>query len=501
MDEIRILQLGTEDWNKRYQLPKHARLTYAPEFTKAPKKPYDIVFLDRQPKKEEYDALFHATRAYTLFVTEQVAPEGQMEELYACKCGQMISSEQLQQFFLQELRFFFSNAYGKKLQMTDLAVAKHFSGTVQWNGSAELTLNGNYGDSMKQAAYWRSQFPIHLGQVMDVWLEYEKDAGVSIELELTLLAAGSQAAVLARERFCEEELAQVVRVEGVKRDGLLFASVRAKGEGVLKIRGLHIRNSRGDHGHLLPGGVRLVTSEREEIFAYFDPGDKKPPLNVFFSGQQQVEGFEGYDMMRSMHSPFLLLTETRLEGGSFYLGSEEFETKIIDTIKQTMTELGFSPDQVVFSGLSMGSSGALYYGSVFGPHAVIVGKPLVNIGNVAANEKWMRPGGFPASLDVLQYLTGSTDPAAVLALNRRFWDRFDVADWSNTKFIVAYMLEDDYDPEGYATLLEHLQSGGVQVYGKGIHGRQNDSTSAVLQWFTEQYGKVFSEDFGRGDKK
>ena len=63
------------------------------------------------------------------------------------------------------------------------------------------------------------------------------------------------------------------------------------------------------------------------------------------------------------------------------------------------------------------------------------------------------------------------------------------------------MLEDDYDPEGYAPLLEQLQSGGVQVYGKGIHGRQNDSTSAVLQWFTEQYGKVFSEDFGRGDKK
>ena len=501
MDEICILQLGTEDWNKRYQLPTNARLTFAPEFTKAPKEPYDIVFLDRQPKKEEYDALPRATRAYTLFVTENVALEGQMEELYACKCGQVLPTEQLQQFFRQELRFFFSNAYGKKLRMTDLAVAQHFSGTVQWNGSAELTLEGNYGDTMKQAAYWRSQFPIHLGQVMDVWLEYEKDAGVSIELELTLLAAGSQAAVLARERFCEEELEQVVRVEGVKRDGLLFASVRAKGDGTLKIRGLHIRNSRGTHGHLLPGGVRFVTSEREEIFAYFDPGDRKPPLNVFFSGQQSVEGFEGYEMMRDMNSPFLLFSETRLEGGSFYLGSEEYEKLIRDVIKDKMTELGFSSDQVVFSGLSMGSSGALYYGSAFGPHAVIVGKPLVNIGNVAANEKWMRPGGFPASLDVLQYLAGNTDPASVLALNRRFLDKFDVADWSNTKFIVAYMLEDDYDPEGYATLLEHLQSGGVQVYGKGIHGRQNDNAPVVLQWFMEQYKKVLSEDFGRGDKK
>ena len=51
------------------------------------------------------------------------------------------------------------------------------------------------------------------------------------------------------------------------------------------------------------------------------------------------------------------------------------------------------------------------------------------------------------------------------------------------------------------SLLEHLQSGGVQVYGKGIQGRQNDNTNEVIRWFISQYRKVLSEDFGREVKR
>lgn len=501
MEAIQILQLGTEDWNNKYQLPKYARLTYAASFTQAPRKKYDVVFLDRQPKEEEYAALFAATKAHTLFLTEQVMMDADMEELCACKCGQLLDTEQIQQFLSAEARFFYANAYGSKLRMTDLAVAQYFQGMVQWNGKIDLTLDGYFGDVMKQAAFWRSQFPIRLGQVLDLWLEYEKDAGVSIELEITLLSDRGKATFLARERFDEAELEHVVQIEGVKRDGLVFASIRAKGEGRLRIKGLHIRHSRGCHGHLLPGGERFVTSEREELFAYFDPGDRKPPLNVCFSGYHTEEGFDHLELMQRLGTPYLLLTDPRLEGGCFYLGSKKYETLVSDVIRNYEAELKFSQEQVVVSGTSMGSTGAIYYGSEVCPHAVVIGKPLVNIGTVAANEKWMRPGGFPASLDVLRYLTDGADQKAVLSLNKKFWEKFDAADWGKTKFIAAYMIEDDYDPEGYATLLEHLQSGGVQVYGKGIHGRHNDSEAAVTQWIVDQYEKMFSEDFGRGENR
>ena len=57
MNEIRILQLGTENWKKQYRLPGYVQWVYASGFTKASAKLFDMVFLDRQPREEEYDAL------------------------------------------------------------------------------------------------------------------------------------------------------------------------------------------------------------------------------------------------------------------------------------------------------------------------------------------------------------------------------------------------------------------------------------------------------------
>lgn len=244
-----------------------------------------------------------------------------------------------------------------------------------------------------------------------------------------------------------------------------------------------------------------MTSEREEIFCYFDPGDMKPPLNVYFSGYKTMEGFEGYHLIRNLGCPFLLVAETRLEGGSFYMGSEEYERVLCNAVRGYMVELGFGADEVIFSGLSMGTFGALYYGCDIGPHAVILGKPLASIGNVAVGEKRMRPGGFPTSLDVLMRLCGDTDEAAVERLNARFWNKFDAADWSRTKFIVSYMIEDDYDADAYASLIEHLRSDGAELYGKGIHGRHNDNTGGIVNWFVDQFDKILREDFGRKRKR
>lgn len=179
------------------------------------------------------------------------------------------------------------------------------------------------------------------------------------------------------------------------------------------------------------------------------------------------------------------------------MGSEEYEEMIRSAILGYMQELGFTSDQVIFSGLSMGTFGALYYGCDIRPHALLLGKPLANIGTVAAGERLLRPGGFPTSLDVLKYLHGSADMKAVKKLDARFWDKFDTADWGRSKFIVSYMMEDDYDATAYADLLKHLHSDGVQVYGKGIHGRHNDDTQAIVNWFVSQYEKILDEDFSR----
>ena len=79
MDEIRVLQLGNVDWRTVYALPEHVELHYVESFEEASRRPYDLVFLDRTPRAKEIGFLHQTTKAYTLFVTPQVAVSGMME--------------------------------------------------------------------------------------------------------------------------------------------------------------------------------------------------------------------------------------------------------------------------------------------------------------------------------------------------------------------------------------------------------------------------------------
>ena len=496
-EEIRILQLGTEDWNNCYQLPNYVELTFAEEFLVPPKQTYDLVFVDRPIKKAELKALCKATKAHTLYVTDKEVWNENMQEFYTRKVGKRIAADNLQDFLLKETKYYFSKPYGEKFHSYDVAVAQGFSGTIQWNGNESILLEGDFGEQMNQAAYWRSNIPVFEGQAIEFWLEYKKDPEIEIALSITQFVGGSISEVQKTWFFTEDELDEVIIVDNQLKTGAVFISLLAKGKGSLEIIALHDRHSRRGHGVFLPGGQRYVTSNREEIFSYFDPGDLKPPLAVYFSGYKTMQGFEGYYLMRNMGCPFLLIAEPRLEGGSFYMGDNEYETGIVDIIKKHMKELGFSKDQVILSGLSMGAFGALFYGCDIRPHAVIVGKPLASIGDVAKNERLLRPGGFPTSLDVLSKVSGDCDEESVKRLNERFWNKIDAAKWDNSKFVVSYMIEDDFDSTAYQTLLSHVNGSGMKVYGKGIHGRHNDETGAIVAWFKRQYDKILQEDFGR----
>ncbi len=498
MDDIRILQLGEEDWGLSYQIPGGIRIYHEkPELRRAGDA-FELVFWDREPREQELENLRNVTKAYTLYLVEGVQLGEKAEELFQCKKGKKIAREQIQQFLLQEARNYYPAPYGEKFKPSQVSISKNFKGEIKWNGNYSVSLTGDFGEELEQAAFWRNNIPVFSGQAIDLWLEYKKSEDVRISMKITQFRAGALAEVQNNWEFTQEELENIVTIDNQKKDGPIFVSINACGKGNLQIIGLHDRYSRRGHGYFLPGGERVVTSDREEIFYYFDPGDRKPPLNVYFSGYKTREGFEGYNMMRRMGCPFLLISESRLEGGSFYMGSPEYEAQLVGILRKHMEELGFGADEVVLSGLSMGTFGALYYGCDISPHAMLLGKPLASIGDVAANERLNRPGGFPTSLDVLCYIQKGMDAECIDRLNHRFWDKFDQADWHASKFIVSYMIEDDYDRTAYQQLISHLQSGGVQVYGKGIHGRHNDDTGAIVKWFSSQYYKILAEDFHRG---
>lgn len=499
MNKISVLQVGNEDLSLTLHIPDFVDWNYVDDLEEATERGYDVCILNRCVNEMEARILLKKIRAYTLFLLDDVQVDQWTTWICTSRRARVLDVQTLQEFIDEDIHLFFPDSYGEKYVPQSLSISQSFRGSVFWNGFSGVELEGDYGDDYYQVAYWRGNIPVFKDQSIDFWLEYEKDDSVSIQLKIEQFQSGSLSTLQNRWIFSEEDLKSVVYITNKKMDGPIFVSLLAKGKGKLKIVGLHDRYSRKAYGSFLPGGMRKVTSKREEVFMYFDPGDMKPPLNVYFSGYKTQEGFEGYYMMRSMGAPFILIAESRLEGGAFYLGDEEYENFISTGIQDCLNQLGFDRSQLILSGLSMGTFGALYNGCKLQPHAIIIGKPLASLGDMANNERISRPGGFPTSLDVLSKNYGDMSEKSKDLLNHRFWDLFNQTDWSKTKFIVSYMLEDDYDMTAYNRLISHIDDIGVEIIGKGVHGRHNDDTYSIVAWFKNQYDGILKSDFKRGD--
>lgn len=498
MEKINVLQLGEDNWQTRYDMPDNIIWNYE-DFSEEDKKRgffYNVIFIDRTLNADEIDYVSKYARTYAVFITDEAWEDEDVSRLASLTQAEHIDYDKLEDFIASELNDFYTTPYGERFEIKNVALSGDFDGQISWKGNCSLELEGQFGEEYNQILYWRYNIMMEPGTSKELFLEYQADPEVDIIMKVTFLAGGNLGDISTCYEFTQQDLLEPVVISADEKVGA-FISIFAKGNGRLSLISLHNRVSRRGHGQFLPGGERYVTSDKQEILFYFSPGDRKPPFNIYFSGYRTQEGFEGHNMLKSMGCPFLLISDPRLEGGSFYMGNEEYEKLMTDTIQHYIDELGFTSDQVVMSGISMGSTGAIYYGCDIKPRALILGKPLGNLGNVATNERLNRPKSFPTSLDVLMKICGSISEEAVEEFNNRFWDRFQQGDWSKTKFILSYLIEDDYDNTCYNDIISRLHSTGVQVYGKGIHGRHNDNTAVVVEWFLSQFKKLLSEDFGR----
>lgn len=500
MNKINVLLFSNEDWNEKYVIPENIHIKMFEELAPSDFSYKDMVILDRDITEQELTYLKRVTRAYCIFATENAEMTDNTLMIFESKAGKRLYTGDLDVFW-EEANFYYPEPYGEKLNPEFLQVNQNFKGTVEYSGNYNLRLTGKFGENFSQIVYWKNNLPLFDDQCIDFYFEYETSPSVEIKFKVIQFYNGSIDDIQQVWEFDSEQLKDIVRVENHKHTGPMFFSILAKGEGTLKIISMHDRYSRKDIGFFLPGGKRHVTSRGEEVFSYFDPGDLKPPLVFYFSGYRRQEGFEGYYMMRKMGCPFVLMTDPRLEGGAFYLGDDEYESMVVDVIKKYMNAFHASSEQVVFTGSSMGTFGAMYYGCDINPYALVLGKPLTSLGTMAKNETLIRVGTFPTSLDLVMKQYGSLDSDSIKMLDERFWTKFEKSDWSKTKFIISYLYEDDYDKDAYQNLLLHLNSEGVQVYGKGSHGRHVDNTVVVMEWFKRQINKILYEDFARGKNR
>lgn len=391
----------------------------------------------------------------------------------------------------------FPGQYGDKVSPIQCQVNADFKGASHYEGNDVLVVRGEFGTEMRPLLSWKQNLIYDHHKIIQIWPQYTVSEGVEVEYVFHLVPFNSNNAVDTVFVRRQDDLKVPLEISPREEDAYIVVSMRAKGQGVIRVGAIHKRWSRLDMGQFILGGERYVNENTDEFIHYFNPGDRKPPLNVYFSGYRSAEGFEGYFMMNKLQSPFMLIGDPRTEGGAFYLGSDSYEQAIKDVIQKRLDELGFQREDLILSGLSMGSFGALYYGAQMQPAAVVVGKPLVNLGTIAENMALVRPEDFGTALDVIYKNTGNLTDESLTMMNQKFWNKFTHADLSKTTFAISYMAHDDYDRQAFDMMLPILSRQHARVMSRGVPGRHNDDSSTITSWFVNFFHMILEQQFGR----
>ncbi|MCQ9212141.1 accessory Sec system protein Asp2 [Streptococcus sp. B01] len=522
---MKILQIGQVDWAEEVeQFPEDVEWLFSrseeiPHFLEEQKKlalaklpaveegeeppkvrlHFDAVFITDETKESDLEPLMNLVEAYGLYHLSGLNLKSEQPYgIFRRKVLRELKVSGTQEEIIRFLHLtLFSGQYGAKLKLPEIDVNPMFTGKLTYEGHVSVSFEGDFGEDFEPLFSFRynlSSFPVAL----ELWLEYIKVFGDNhIRLELTPMRQGSIYDMMDPILLSEKDLEEPYILVPNEEIGFYAVTVYAQGSGKLSFGPLHWRYSRIGLGRFVLGGERYHDEKRQEFIYYFNPGDLKPPMNVYFSGFRPAEGFEGFGIMKSLKAPFMLIGDPRLEGGGFYSGTENLETAIKTVIQESLDYLGFSSSDLILSGLSMGTFGALYYASHFNPYGVIVGKPFTNVGDTAAGMKLKRPDEFETSADVLLNVTGGVQEEHIEQLNQKFWDTFSQSDFPHTNFAIAYMENDDYDGEAAHRLIEHLSDKQAHIYTKGYEGRHNDNSSAINKWFIKQYVNLLEKGYGR----
>lgn len=395
---------------------------------------------------------------------------------------------------------FYVKNVGSKLGMDSVYFTNEFDGNITLNGNDSIFFNGNARLDAVKVMGWPLNFFYGKNSNLEFYPEcevYTDNTKVVFNIKVFSKNSNSLNNTVSLVKTRDNTISpSLIHIE---EESYIYVSVYIKGHGEVQfsIGQCHILPYRYGKGDLSFGGESIVDRNNlnGRILFNFDAGDMKPPLNVYFGGFNRGDFFEGYRMLKKMGSPFILVSDTRLIGGAFYIGSEKFENELINFIRTKMKLLHFSEKQLILAGLSMGTFGALYYAASLNPKAVVIGKPLVNIGDIALNEKVKRPGVFPESLDLLLMKNCGFMVNDPKSLNNKFWQKFKTNKFKDTIFVIAYMKQDDYDSQAFVQISNYLKTNqpDVKILHKGLIGRHNDNTSGIVEYFAKQWNSLLKD--------
>lgn len=198
----------------------------------------------------------------------------------------------------------YSGQQGYKLQISDLQFSRWYQGPIDYQGFDHVTVTGDFGSAFRPLAIYRWGALVDPNRTIKMWPEFAKDPSVELRYVVSEVVQTQPDTVTRRRVFTGAALEHELALVGAPTYSLLNVTVEVRGTGKLQLGPVHCRWSRFELGEFFPGGERLVDpTDRGDLLFYFNPGDLRPPLNIYFSGFRPAEGFEAFYMMRSMRAP------------------------------------------------------------------------------------------------------------------------------------------------------------------------------------------------------
>lgn len=501
---VRVLQLGPNNWAKKYKIPDDIEWEFN-EFPsknkKKAKQGYDAVIITGgiNFSKEKWTKLQYKVDPYHVCYLEQVVHQMDKAGQYFLKCSAANKITETPQEVINHLitRLYYGQS-GIRFMPTQFQPLMNRIDSYQMLDQCHFKIGVDTNDQWVNIGNYRINILIDPQKLMSFWLEMQSK-GVKVRLRAFVQGYGTDGDlndcfVIPIDSDAREH---VLPIGAVNYRRVITFSLEVKGEGSFILGILHSRWSRDGYGAFLAGGKRIINPDNlEDIAYYFNPGDLRPPLNVYFSGFRTAEGFEAFPMFRRLHAPMLLFTDMRQEGGQFYTASF-MEESIKKEILSVLKHLGFDRSQLVMNGISMGTYGAIKFGTQLGAGFINAAKPLCNLGYISERGHLERPGAFSTIFDVDNRLTSKLDKEHLQKIDQDFWRQFNQLDLSNTRLFIGYMKDDEYDNHSIHQLRRSPAiANAKQFVYRGFPGRHNGNRQ-VNQWFIERLHEIMRNDFSR----
>lgn len=496
---MNILQIGPVNWADQYQLPKSIQWEFN-DYPSDKKHNYNAVLVTGKNKltDDNWCQLQWQVDPYNVIYLAGIKDQLSLAARHFLKYQAAISSTDQPQTIIDNLpkQYFFGQS-GMRFAPTNLLPQMNNIQTFELQDADHLLITTDTKEKWQSIGNYKTNVYLDPDRLIKFWLEYQTDH-LAVRLRIFIQPSGgngdpADSFILSLNSLDEVQLPIKMSKE------IRFAAVglEVKGKGKLRLGPLHSRWARAGRGEFITGGQRIVNpANREDIAYYFNPGDLRPPLNVYFSGARGKEGFEAYPLFRNMHTPTILFTDMRLEVGQFYTTSF-MEKNIKKIILKYLAQLGFDKSQLIMNGISMGTYPAMKLGAQLGPYAINVAKPLANLGLIAERGRLERPDTFATIFDVDNQLLPSLKLSQLQKLDQQFWQSFEKTDLSQTRLFVGYMKDDDYDNRTIEYLRHsHSIANAKQFSTNGFAGRHNDDPT-ITTWFVDRLNQLLRDDFER----